>query len=266
MSPNNFSRDVINALFPEGSIWVPQDDEGLDQLLDGISLNLEEMRDFLALLAKIRNPFLTPILSDLEKEYGLPPNTNLSLEERQQRLLSAITNRSGFGADYMQEKLQRAGFNVQVHVNNPPIDPRSITGQASIYCNDQVNAFCGNENAVSGGMSGEIIVNQDWFYESSVFSLNCGGEFAKSGSNRALCGKFDLIKREGVIYTIPTNPGYWGLIFFVGGNATRIPPVTGPLTNIDPADVPATRREELKELIIKYKPSHSWCILIANYI
>ena len=43
---------------------------GPDILLDGMGDNAELSREFLAALANLRNPALTPVLPDLEKEFG----------------------------------------------------------------------------------------------------------------------------------------------------------------------------------------------------
>lgn len=264
MSPN-ISRGTFDSLLPPGAAWSVEQDGDLDKFLDGISDNSEEIREFLSSLAFIRDCQNTPILSDLEKEYGLQPNSNLSLQERIDRLCAAKTSRSGFGADYMQDKLQQAGFDVQVHINNPPVDPDLFLFEAfKIYCNDGINAFCGNQNAVCGGVGGSLIVNGDFYTETQELSVVCASEFAVSGSDRALCGRIFNVKRELITYTIPGDIGYWGLFFFVGGDATRN--VSGELTSIEPAEISVSRREEIIRLIVKYKPSHSWAGFIGTFV
>ena len=216
-------------------------------------------------MAFIRECQNTPILSDLEKEYGLQSNDKLSLQERIDRLCSAKTSRSGYGADYMQDKLQQAGFDVQVHINNPPVDPDLFLFEAyKIHCNDNTNAFCGNQNAVCGGIGGSLIVNGDFFTETQELSVTAGSEFAVSGSDKALCGRIFNVLRELVTYTIPNDIGYWGLFFFVGGDATR--DGSGELTAIEPAEIAVARREEIIRLIVKYKPSHSWAGFIGTFV
>jgi len=264
----SFSRDVFNALLPEGYIWEIAPDEDLDNLFEGLSDNSEELALFLAALGFLRSPEYTPILSDLEKEYGVQYNASLTEQERRERLLAVKTARSGFGADFMQEKLREAGFDLFVHINNPPVDPGLFLFEAyNIFCNDQVYAFCGNENAVSGGLDGELVVNQDFFKETLPYEVLCNSDQAFSGNEDALCGQIDNdgVIRVPVEYTIPADPGYWPLFFFVGGVATR-DTVTGEILTIEPASITVSRREELRRLIIQYKPSHSWGVLIINYI
>ena len=62
---------------------------------------------------------------------------------------------------------------------------------------------------------------------------------------------------------IEVNPNS-SFVFFCGGDDTR-DAVSGKLLSIQAATVPAERENELKRLILKYKPMHTWCGLIINY-
>ena len=62
------TRAILDALLPTGSIWTPEQDAGLDQLLDGMATNHERARAFVGALADLRNPLKTPILDDLERD------------------------------------------------------------------------------------------------------------------------------------------------------------------------------------------------------
>lgn len=261
----SLSRGVFNALMPPGALWTPETDGGLDQLLDGMSDNSEEVRVFLESIALLRNARLTPLLSDMEKEYGLIPNDRLTEQDRRDRLLAAQTSRFGFGADYMQTKLQEAGFDVQVHINNPPVDPDIFIFEAFKCTAGNTTSVAGNTNAVAGGIGGELVVNGDLFIETPTVSTVAGSEFAVAGSSRAVAGGIFAVERELVEYTVPGDIGYWGLFFFVGGDATR-DGVTDELTAIAAAEVAVERRDELRRLIIKYKPLHSWAGLIITFV
>ena len=258
---------VINALLPGGALWTPETDVGLDQLLDGVAENTEEVRLFLAKLATLRNPLETVVLSDLEKEFGIFGTEGLTEDERRQRLLAVITSRDSDGtAEFMETALRASGFDVFVHINNPPVDPvLFINEQFVTICNNST-AICGRSDAVCGGAAqGELVVNGDVFYHPHAFSVVSGGKFAICDNQFANCGAIDAIESIKIEYDIPVNPGYWGLFFFVGGPATRNPS-TGALEVIEFSQVPIARREELRRLIVKYKPMYSWCGLIAEFI
>jgi len=234
---DSLSRAILRALQPPGSLWTAEDGEDLDLLYDGIAANNEEIRAFLEDLAFIRSPEFTTVLSDLEKEFGLLPDSALTEAESRVRLAAAKTANKGDGtADFLESALQASGFNVQVHVNNPPVNPAGFLAvQAVAQFNVVTGAVTmfGEPNSLFGGLGGTVIIN------------------GRTDDNESpLPGTGDS--------------EYWGLIFFVGGAATR-DPVTDELTAIAPATIKASRQDELINLIVKYKPLHTWAGLIATY-
>ena len=117
-------RAVYDALLPSGSLWVPEESEDFDKLLDGMAENSEAVRAFLATLADIRRPSKTTLLADLEKEFGIVKNENLTDEERRAQIAAIKFSKGGNGdKDFLEDALQAAGFNVFVHENEPPVDP-----------------------------------------------------------------------------------------------------------------------------------------------
>lgn len=237
MMADSLSRAILRALQPPGSLWIPEDGKDLDLLYDGMAVNTEEIRTFLQNLAYVRSPQLTTVLSDLEKEFGLLPDSALTEAERRVRLAAAKTANKGDGTStFLESTLQASGFNVQVHVNNPPVDPAGFLAvQAVAQFNVVTGAVTmfGEPDSLFGGLGGTVIIN------------------GRTDDNQS------PLPGSG-------NSEYWPLIFFVGGAATR-DPVTGALTAIAPATVKASRRDELVNLIVKYKPLHTWCGLIATY-
>jgi hypothetical protein len=226
------SRGVIDALLPPGSLWIPEDDQGLDLLLNGIAANNETVREFLLSLAHIRNPLLTPMLDDLEREFGIIPTDLLTEAVRRQRLAAVKSAVSGDGsAAWVEEQLQAAGFDVLVHINDPPVDPAGFIFDGSVtFCGNETALF-GRDNAMFGGTVGGLIVNGD--------------------------------DRDST-FTVPATADYWPLIFMVGGAATRNG--GGELTAITPALVPLARKDELIRLIVKYKPMFTWTVLNVDYV
>jgi hypothetical protein len=63
-------------------------------------------------------------------------------------------------------------------------------------------------------------------------------------------------------YDIPTNSGYWSLFFFIGG-----PAIIGEygIISIEPAGIPDEQRKTFKNLVLQYKPLHSWCAYVDDY-
>lgn len=269
--PNSPYRPVIDVILPPGPQWVPTVDGDLDKLLDGISDNQIPIKEFLAQLAYTRSPGKTPILDDAEKEWGLIFNPDLTEPERRARLLSAKTSNKNDGTDtFIQEKLRLAGFDIYVHRNNPPVNPALFIYDAFlVVCGGSEDATCGETDAVcgSGGAGGDLVVNGDLYINSLTYTTICGGsEDATCGEAGAICGgTTGDITRQLVTYPLPADSGYWPLVFFIGGPATR-DPITDELTDIEFAEIPVSRRDEIVSLIVKYKPAHSWCGLLVELI
>lgn len=149
--------EVKESTIPSGTASVPTTltrsvaAGDLKRLLTACSDNHQELYEFLGTLAFIRDPKNTPILSDLEKEYGLLVDSGLTEVERRDRLHSLVYAPRGTGAaSYLQEQLQAAGFTIYVYPNSPAADP----------------------GAFMGGFGGELVVN------SRVYDRN-GAEASK---------------------------------------------------------------------------------------
>lgn len=266
------SRSVLNSLLPSGAFWEPSAESDYDNLLEGIASNSEIVYQHLKQLSYLRDPDRTPILSDLEKEYGVIPIPLSTESERRARLKALMYNRTSTGAwDFLQQKLRDAGFtDVYVHPNDPAVDPNIFLAQAfNMMCGELLPggnfAQCGEVEAQCAQVGGELIVNGDLFINTPNY-VNLCGESAVQCDDSVFCGDFDGYKSTSVdiAYVIPADSGYWPLIFFVGGAATR-DPVTGELTEIEFYTLPIQRRLEFRRLILKFKPLHSWGGLIVVY-
>lgn len=269
------SRAAFNTLLPPGSLWVLEDEEGFDLLLEGIADNFEVVKAELDKLALIRTPLLTDLLDDLEKEYGLSKNNALTELERRNALLAAKTARKSTGTeDFLEDALQLAGFDVQVHVNNPPVDPALFVAEEMfLYVCGGVDVVCGRVESpgppnpldiVAGAGLGELLVNGDAIIRLDIFTIVSGSPVASCGNANNVCGATSGSNTFELTYPLPTDPGYWGLVFFVGGDATR-DAITGELQTIDFVEIPLERRSEFKRLILKYKPIHSWAGLMVRF-
>ena len=270
MSPKTVSRQVYDALLPPGPLWVPENDEGLDQLIEGIAESSEDIAEFLNNLATLRNPALTTILSDLEKEYGIATDLSLSETIRRMRLATKKTKSNGNGSkDDLQAALDGSGFTqLTVYENSPAVDPAIFLDQVFQMVADGDNAFAGfipvggpPSTAFAGRIGGELIVNGDVFTQAPAFLSQAGDAFA--GGLHSFAGQFDELIITKIEYDIPTDPDDWPLVFFVGGAATFAG--DGSLLTIDNAQVDASRESELKRTILSIKPIHSWCGLIVTF-
>jgi hypothetical protein len=268
----SLSRSVYDSLLPSGSFWKVKQGGDFDKLLEGMGDNTEDLINNIGCLACLRDPLTTPILSDLEKEYGIATDTRLTEEERRQALAAKVYRGNSNGSkDDLKNALQMAGFNVQVHENSPAVDPAIfIDGIPFMVCGG-LNAYCGyypvtpgQYTSIAGRSGGYLLVNGAVYEQSPNFQSVAGAGFMACGNQKAISGYYEDLRQDLIQYEVSTNPAAWPFYFFVGGDATRNP-ATGELTNIEIAIVDIARREEFERIILQIKPLHSWAGLIVEY-
>jgi hypothetical protein len=283
--------EIIEELLPDGPIWTPAPGEGLDQFIEGMAAGEVTVYDFLKQLAFVRDPYLTAVLSALEREYGIVPNTALSETFRRLYLAAIKYSRVGNGdRDFMQDKLHQAGFtNVFVYENSPRVNPANFFGGPFLMYAGDTLSQAGEVGAVAGGFEGELLVNGDLFLSIIDYLTRAGDTLSQAGEPEMQAGNFAGTIREPITYELPVDTVYWPAVFFVGGPATFAPDTgaemyagdtlsqagepaaqaglfNGQLTAIDFADIPNERRDQFRRLILKIKPLHSWAVLVVNYV
>lgn len=269
--PDNISRAVFDALWPEGSAWNIEVGGDLDLLFDGMADNVEVVTDFLQCLPCVRNPQKTPILSDLEREYGKKTDDRLTEQERRDSLSALIHQGDNNGSkDDLQNALNAAGFGVQVHENSPAVDPDIFLNNVPFMVADGDNAYAGFfpttpgvYTSIAGKTGGLLLVNGKIFLQVRLYTTVAGLLYMVAGNDDAHSGHYEELVQELFTYEIPNDPASWPFFFFVGGDATRN--VSGELTAIDVVDIDVKRQGEFESLILKFKPIHTWAGLMVNY-
>lgn len=267
----SLSRAVLDALLPGGSFWNIKPDGFYDLLFDALAENDDRVVEDLCCLANLRDPFLTPILEDLEKEYGISTDTNLSEEARRQQLASLVYKGENNGSkDDLQNALVAAGFNVQVHENSPAVDPDIFLNSVPLMVANGDNAYAGFfpttpgvYTSVAGKTGGDLLVNGDIFEQRPLYTAVANETNVVAGNSAAKAGLYSELVQEPIVYPIPDDPNSWPFFFFVGGDATR--DGSGALTAIASADVPRSQQTQFERIILRYKPIHTWAGLIINY-
>lgn len=266
---DSLSRSVIDALLPKGSIWQVKSQGDLDNFLDGMAQNDDDIMDAIACLSVIRDPFRTPILADLEREYGVVTDLRIDEDTRRNQLASLVFQGDNNGSkDDLQNALVAAGFPVQVHENSPAVDPDLFLNSVPFMVAGGDNAFAGfvplsggASTAIAGKTGGDLLVNGNIFEQVADYTSVANNMFA--GNTEGFAGAFTEWRQDKIFYPIPDDPNSWPFFFFVGGDATR--DGNGALTVIDTVDIPLEQRTVFERIILKYKPIHSWAGIIVNY-
>jgi hypothetical protein len=147
-------RAFLDSVLPPGSAWNPVPGGDLDHLLDGMGDALQAVYDSLGTLDDIRNPRTTPFLDELEREYGVSPNVQLTDAVRRAYLLRRKYGRPSGTPSGLQAELDATGFGtggygLKVFANDPAVNPAFFTTQ---IC----QSFCGGPNAYCGYSSNPL--------------------------------------------------------------------------------------------------------------
>jgi hypothetical protein len=298
-------RAVLDATLPDGSAWNPVPGGDFDHLLDGIGDDLQTVLDFLGTIDDIRNPRTTAYLDDLEREYGISPNSQLSDAQRRATLLIAKYQRNIRGTiNNLQTALDRAGlgaggYGLTVYANDPPVDTGPFTTYAFItecvadlgYGKNQCgyNTDGATVLAVAGSSGGIWVINGDTIFIWHPNYLGCGEPTMCCGyypisAIMAQCGIFYTVSYQLSPVTSPADPTTWPLVFFIAANVTRqnvwalndIAPLSlaqgftgqggiGQISTLPMISIPTNLRETLVEIILRYKPLHTWCALMCTF-
>lgn len=239
--------NVFKHLLPTGRAWSITADKSLRKFFEALALEMQAPRDFSDKVLLDVFPQTTRFLSEWETQFGLS-NVRLNDATRRTRLDAAWKNTGGQSPAYLQKLLQDNGFNVFVHDWwEPGTEPAVGTvGQATA------------RNPLS-------VLNPA--YALTLPRVDCGEPLAECGEPFAECGNgpvglvgYPLVNKfiydsDEVGYTVPSDSAYWPFFMYVGGENFG-----------DIATVPALRRFEFEELLLRTRPAHLWIGVIVRYV
>jgi hypothetical protein len=286
-------RTVHDSLLPQGLPFHPAKDGNMDKLDNARADNAQLVYDDLEKLAYIRNPYKISyeLLPDLEREFGIATKTSLTEAKRREILAGVVYRKSKLSTvKKLQDALDITGFGAGgygliVTPNNKITDPASIVssvfqttahefgaegikqcaGNISAFCSIQSGYFLGNGDRQVSEPSylcaGTGICCRVFDGSDSKSGTECAGYYTEYSQNES---EYSQNESE---YSVPTSD-YWGLIFFVGGEAGYFttPEKLGQIEYIKPVDIPSYLRGELHRIILRIKPLGIWAGMIIRYI
>jgi hypothetical protein len=264
MAINTKFFEIIKLLAPKSLAFSLFIQKKLTQFLEALTIIPDDFRSYLHQIWLDSFPSTTRELELWRNQFGIQYYPD---DESQQRQMIATewASKGGQGKDYLQSQLQSAGFEVQVHENNPAIDPDILLSSLFVMQCGGTNAYAGRSDAFAGKTGGDLIVNGPILTNVPLKIAIAGYINCCCGNNAAHCGYFEKIKTHDRVYEITNDQDYWPYFFFIGGDATR-DPVTHEITEIANANVQANRKDEFKRLILKLKPAQSWVGLLISYV
>jgi hypothetical protein len=255
---------IFKLLFPFSNAFSLFINKRLSQFIKGLSALPQDLKEYIQNIYLDLFPDTTRLLDKWNETFGIGFPAKIEDDQRMD-LDTTWKAQGGQGFEYIQNVLNNAGFDVQVHENNPPVDPDLFLNSIPIMVANGPAAFAGNDQAFAGKTGGDLLVNGPIVTNTPIYESICGGANIVCGNDRAVCGQFDKFGTEDKIYQITDDPDLWGAFFFIGGDATRNA-ITHELETIENIDIPIERKPEFIRLILKLKPVQTWAGLMIDYV
>ena len=124
---------VVKAALPRGAVWEPKKDGNYEKILAAIGDIFDLINTDVDNLRYITDPNRTIVLDDLERDYGIIRNDDLTEEERKNNLITQIRNSIIDGNENsLTTILQQISPDINVYQNNPPVDPQVFIDQGFV--------------------------------------------------------------------------------------------------------------------------------------
>lgn len=266
---------IFEHILPKARAWRLAAGKKLKEFFEGLADLPADIRRYIDLVWLDIFPATTRELDEWEKTWALP-DTGLTEQERRDRLDATWKAVGGQDPRYIQDTLQGAGFDVYVHewwvpgteptigvltcaTARNPLVYLEQPGAASanlVACGEPLS-LCGEETAQCGELYsvalGYALVNKVTDTVKQVIP-QCGELVAQCGELVAQCGEFDGVVFRQKEYIIPNDPAKWSHFLYIGGPSFP-----------DFASVPASRRDEFEDLILKIAPLQLWLGILVLY-
>ena len=252
--------NLFKRLLPSSKAWSLIADKMLRSFFESLSVSLgNATKLYLDQIYLDLFPATTREFEAWDLQFGLPPNVELTEEEKRTRLDGAWKAQGGQSPRYIQDTLQNAGFDIYVHEwwvpdSDPPIarNPLALVSPTGIGCGEPLaqcgepDMQCGNALSIAGG---EVLVNK-LYVADKIGLTDCGEPTAQCGEPSMQCGNYSGYDFRRVEYEIPTNPDFWPYFVYLCGE-----------TFGDFGVIQSGRKAELEDLALKIIPEQLWIIL-----
>jgi hypothetical protein len=261
--------NIFKTLLPKSNAFNITIQKNLTKFFEGLTALPDNFRTYIDNIYFDIFPSTTRSPELWEDQFGITYPSS-SITTRQNDIDTQWKLKGGQSAYYLQSILQDAGFDVQVHENNPKVDPDNFISGLFVMTCGMTTAVCGNDDAYAGKTGGFILANGFLPDSSDLrdYLMVCGGDGfdnVTAGQSIAVCGYFEQFIIIPKTYEIPDDSDYWDFVFFIGGDATR-DPVTHELTFIETVTIDSSRQSEFEKLILKIKPVNTWAGMLIDYI
>jgi hypothetical protein len=227
--------DAIKALFPRSRVFELFINNNKRKLMEVLSVLPEDIRHEAELVYMDLFPDTTRFPEEWEKVYSIF-FTEDELSKRREILdsLWKINIYSGQSAPFMEQILQKIHKDIKIVENIPMGNPRDSNSIVVSVCNAKA-MVCGNKMAVCGYRIGDpdfipTILQND------VSSL----------------------------YSIPNDPAFWELCFYVCGTVIRNK--NNKILYVQKISIDVIWKNYIEFMILKIKPVHTTAVMFIEWV
>jgi len=242
-----------------GKIYIFNPIKWYPLLLQGFSVEFGRVRDFKnkVLSATVVNDNMTPdSIDDYNKKYGIPSSLGGTDVEKIQRLFERASLNGFPGPDWFEEQIQKAGFLLYVHENQPKLANLRQWGTFQWSVSNQWGLTARFDDPDT--IPGTLVVGSSPGGAGKVF-LTVWGTFQWSTSTQWGTPDPNALSPRSIIYERTDDPKYWGFYFTLSPFPDRLA--------VDETEFLSLSQNEfnyLSQIIIELKLQRSWCILQAK--
>lgn len=243
------SLDALRRLLPSGWAFQFVPDGDADKILQGIGEEIEKTLADAVAQAADGFPATTTDLEIHERAFFQRVSEGLSEADRRAKIVAAWQDWGGGSPAELQVQLQAHGFPLYVWEWWTFISPPATSGPEAFF-----------EPIGTGYVLRNGITTQ-----AALELSQCGMDTAQCGLESASClyhdtlGTFrEYVQISEAAVAQPLGPPgevYYPRLFILCGE-----------TFGDFVDIPAERREELEDLILKRRPVSRWAGILVNYV
>jgi uncharacterized protein YmfQ (DUF2313 family) len=243
--------DTLRHLFPKSKQWNLVYKRPFTWLIEGITPSLDAAQDNADGVWSELIPATTSFgtgtgLISWERQWALPSSSDLTEQERRDRLAATWQALGGQSPGYITDTLTAQGFPVFTHewwVLNAAGYPAARDPRDYL-----LPEYGGTDS------DGILIAN----IIRTTFpggQIGAGEPFAQSGEPRALSGYFAAYETELVAYSYVGPESVHPYYLYIGGE-----------TFPDVVSIPVERKDEFEALCRKICPAHLWLVLRVEYV
>jgi hypothetical protein len=226
--------EALKLLFPRARAFEFFVDNTKRKIIKTFSLLPEDIRHRAELVYMDLFPDTTRFPEKWEKVFSVI-FTEAELPKRREILdsLWKINMNSGQSALFLEEILQKINKDIKVIENIPVGNPRDSNSIITSVCNAKT-MVCGNKYAVCGYRIGDI-------------------DFIPT-----------ILQNDvSEIYSIPDDPAFWGLCFYVCGYVVRNK--NNKILYVQKVRVDTVWRNYIEYMILRIKPVHSTAVMFIEW-